>query len=871
MTQGLPPAVLDLRAPLTGRDADLRRLDGIFARALADGETRAVTIVGPAGMGKSRLVSEYLKTRKPSEPALRDFWGVPRSERLAYGLFERLLRARFGVADGLERHAASTKIREELALVLEDRRVGDVSYFLGELMGLPFAESPLTRAVADDPSQARLMRRAILRSFVESDAERSPLCFVCEDVHAADEDSIELLRYLIENLKGPIVIACLARPEFLARHEAWREIGGARHEVIELGAVTAHESTEIMAALLNKTQRGTAPRLIDAAVGMAGGTPGLLEHMVRIFFDAGVLRDNGDTWAVDLDRLASAKLPLTVADAVAARIAALSARDRRLLEQAAAMGSVFWLGGLVALGRLDQKAPDYWEVDAVADVADVEKLLADLVQRDYVLNLPDSAFSGEKEYIFKHNLERERIAQLSAPAALRRYHRSIADWLAQKETMRSQEEYVAMLARHLEHGNSLTRAAFTYLDAGNIARQQYAAKKAHDYYQKGLGLLGDDDARRRIDALHNHGDVLLLLGRTDDALAAFREMHAIAFRLGLRAKGGAAHNRIGRVYRDTGSLDLARDHLETALALFESVADSRGVAASHDDIGKLLWMRGEYEPALEELKKALEMRKEHGDGRSIALSLNNIGLVWRDHGQQAQAREALEAALKIRRELDDPLGSVESLNDLGQLALDQNEHEKALRLFTEAHTLAKDVGEHNRIAAVLTSIGETHQRMGHSDEAVVYLTQAEELCDELGDKLHLAEAKRALAKTYLEQRELKKARELIKRAVDLFGQVRSKPHLAVALRTLGEVTGAGAWGEGHEVKAVDYFMRSIAICKEIGNELEVARSYQAFSTYVFSSAHYRHNADIQREAQKLSQMADEILERHRIRSRASVA
>jgi len=394
MTQGLPPAVLDLRAPLLGRDADLRRLDGIFARALSEGETRAVTIVGPAGMGKTRLVNEYLKTRKSSGPALRDFWGVPRSERLAYGLFERLLRARFGVADGLDRHAASTKIREELALVLEDRRVGDVSYFLGELMGLPFAESPLTRAVADDPSQARLMRRAILRSFVESDAERGPLCFVCEDVHAADEDSIELLRYLIENLKGPIVIACLARPEFLARHETWREIGGARHEVIELGAVTAHESTEIMAALLNKTHGGAAPRLIDAAVGMAGGTPGLLEHMVRIFFDAGVLRDNGSSWAVDLDRLANAKLPLTVADAVAARIAALSARDRRLLEQAAAMGSVFWLGGLVALGRLDQKAPDYWEVDAVTDVADVEKLLTDLVQRDYVLNLPDSAFSG---------------------------------------------------------------------------------------------------------------------------------------------------------------------------------------------------------------------------------------------------------------------------------------------------------------------------------------------------------------------------------------------------------------------------------------------------------------------------------------------
>ena len=91
--------------------------------------------------------------------------------------------------------------------------------------------------------------------------------------------------------------------------------------------------------------------------------------------------------------------------------------------------------------------------------------------------------------------------------------------------------------------------------------------------------------------------------------------------------------------------------------------------------------------------------------------------------------------------------------------------------------------------------------------------------------------------------------------------------LAVALRTLGEVTGAGAWGDGHEVKAVDYFMRSIAICKEIGNELEVAKSYLAFSNYVFSSAHYKHNADIQREAQKLKGMAEEIFERHRITSR----
>jgi tetratricopeptide (TPR) repeat protein len=608
--------------------------------------------------------------------------------------------------------------------------------------------------------------------------------------------------------------------------------------------------------------------LVEAAVSMAGGAPLLLEHMVRVFRDAGVLLDDPNDpsggWRVDLDRLASARLPLTVEDAVEVRIAALGASERRLLEYAAAMGSVFWLGGLVALGRIDRAPPELWRPESTDDVSAVQNALADLVARDYVLKLPDSAFSDEVEYVFKQNLERESIAQLTPAAAARRYHQTIADWLAQKESVRNQEEYAAMLARHMEHAGSITRAAFTYIEAGNKAREHFAAKRADEYYRKGLELLGDDDARRRIDALHNHGDVLVLLGRTDEAVLAFREMLGIAYRLGLRAKGGAAHNRLGRLLRDTGSLGPAQRHFETALSLFESAGDQRGVASCRDDIGRLLWMKGEYEAALEEMRHALEMRKNLGDGRSIALSLNNIGLVWRDHGQVSEAREALESALTIRRELNDPLGIVESLNDLGELALDQGEPQQALVLFQEAQDVATDIGERNRIAVVLTNTGAAHLRLGDADRAILVLTRAEELCDELGDKLHLAEAKRGLAKAHLAKGELKKARESIKRSVDLFGQVRSKPHLAMALRTLGEVTGAGAWGDGHEVKAVDYFLRSIAICQEIGNELEVAKSYRAFSSYVEGSQHYRHNGDILREAKKLSVMADEIFQRHQL-------
>lgn len=854
--------------PLIGRSDELAQLRRAYYEVLEGGGARIVTLVGPTGIGKRRLTRELIAEVRRGAPPTRVYEGRPGPQSTAYGMFARLLRSRFGLTEQMDSDSARTTLHTQVSAVLGDRRVGDVCYFLGELMGLAFAESPMTRAVAEDPSQARHLRRAVVRSFVEADAAKSPVCLVLDGLHATDEDSVELLGYLVEHLRGKLLIVCNTRPEFLSRHTEWAALAGSRHTLLEIGPVAEDDAIAIMQSLLARCQGGPPPRLVEAAVSMAGGAPGLLEHMVSVFRDAGVLvedpQDPSLGWRVDLDRLASARLPLTVDDAVQVRIAALTAQERRLLEHAAAMGSVFWLSALVALGRIDREPPELWSEGGTDDVSAVENTLADLTARDYVLKVPDSAFSDEVEFVFKHNLERETIANLTAAPSARRYHQTVADWLAQKDSVRNQEEYSAMLARHLEHAGSFTRAAFTYIESGNTAREHFAAKRADEYYRKGLELLGQDDARRRIDALHNHGDVLVLLGRTDEALASFREMLGIAYRLGLKAKGGAAHNRIGRLYRDTGSLGPAQKHFETALALFESSGDQRGVASCRDDIGRLLWMRGEYQEALDAMRNALEMRKTHGDGRSIALSLNNIGLVWRDHGQVSEAREALESALKIRRELNDPLGSVESLNDLGELALDQNDPNQALQLFQEARDVAQDIGERNRIAVVLTNTGAAHLRLGDAERAIAVLTQAEELCDELGDKLHLAEAKRGLAKAYLAKGELKRARDAIKRSVDLFGQVRSKPHLAMALRTLGEVTGAGAWGDGHEGRAVDYFLRSIAICQEIGNEIEVAKSYRAFSSYVEASPHYRHNADIIREAKKLSQMADEIFQRHKL-------
>ncbi|MDX2052092.1 MAG: tetratricopeptide repeat protein [Polyangiaceae bacterium] len=869
------PDSLRLRAELVGRTQELAALREAYQRVSKDGAFQGVTILGNAGLGKSRLIEEFLGDLAKTEPAqLRVFSGRARSQVLGYGMFGRLLRDRFEIGEGMEPEEIRSRIRSRVAEVLEDRKVGDVCFFLAQLMGLEFEDSPLTRAIADDPAQARFLRRAVVRSFLEKDAQLSPICLVFEDVHHTDDDSAELLLYLLENLHAKVLVVCTSRPELITRYPNWFHYGEFRHQRLELTPLSQPESVELISQLLRPCADGPPDALIEASVGVAGGNPGLLRGMVHIFHDSGVLQrapEEGSGWVVNLDKLASVRMPLTVDDAVALRVSAMSPLDRRVLEHAAAMGGVFWLGGLVTLERMERETPNFWDPEERTDTVAISAALDDLVRRDYVLKLQDSAFTGDIEYVFKHNLERQKIANLTSASASQKYHQTIADWLAQKPQVKTQESYCAMLAQHLEQSGSFTRAGLAYLDAGDLARSHYAAKKADEYFSKGLSLLGADDCLRRMNGLHNHGDVLLVLGKTDEALAAFREMLKLAYQFALFAKGGAAHNRIGRLCRDAGALGEARQHLDAGLKLFESADDKRGIASSHDDIGMLLWVRGDYSAALKHLKTALDMRKEIGDRRSIALSLNNIGLVWMEHGEARKASEALEAALQIRREVADPLGVVESLNNLGRLAHDQADHERALVLFNQAYQAAQDIGEHNRIAGVLTRIGETHQRLGNTTEALRFLTQAEELCDELGDRLHLAEAKRGLAKTYLKQKELLKARQAIKHAVDLFGQVRSKVRLAAALRTLGEVTGAGAWGEGHEAKAVDYFMRSIAIAKEIGNELEVAKSYTAFVQYVTNSPHYQRNDAILREASKLKGMASEIFERHSNKREPAVA
>src|SRR5579862_1581202 len=141
-------SVGERRALLVGRGVEMSALEDALAHVRKTGTTQVVTVLGASGIGKTRLVREFLvRVSAVPDRATRVYRGSARDERVAYGVFARVLRARFGIVEGTDPEAAEDQVRSQVTAVLDDRKVGDVVYFIGQLLGLRFPDSPLFKFV----------------------------------------------------------------------------------------------------------------------------------------------------------------------------------------------------------------------------------------------------------------------------------------------------------------------------------------------------------------------------------------------------------------------------------------------------------------------------------------------------------------------------------------------------------------------------------------------------------------------------------------------------------------------------------------------------------------------------------------------------
>ena len=831
-----------------GRQRELEVLDAALARAARFKAPQMVTVLGPLGIGKSRLLREWLATKTmaglrvvtcaaPADPV---------AERSAYGMLAALLRDRFGLATALNGDDAVVQFRAELQQVFGDRRVAEVAALLGGFLGFEMPESPLSRALAGKPEQGADLARAVLCRFLEQDAAGQPLVLVCEDLQRADEPSLELFGDLAAELgEGPIVILATARADLLVRRPEWGQRGS--HARLDLAPLAGAEIEVMTRSILDTDHVATS--LLDRVAGESGGNPLIIEQLLRVYHQQGILAaPSGDVWCFDSDRATHESVTLTPEEAAHVRIAQLTPAERDVLGRGAAFGPVFWTGGVVALGRLRAEPADPAAVFAPdAAINEVRQLLDGLAARDYLVRLPVSSLPSDTEWGFRHNLEHELVEANVAPEVMRQRRGFAAQWL-ESRTGDGREDRLEVLGHLYQQAGDERRAAYCFATEAARARHATQLDRARLLYLAAIRLLDSNDAILKMDALNAVGDIAARLGRTREALVHFQDMLRVAWRLDLPAKGGVAHDRIGRLHGTLGEHRQALVHLELARKLFQAAGDLPGIAAALDDIGRIHFLNGSSELSLECHRAALAVRERLGDQRGRALALARMGQVQHESGELGAAATHLGEALALRRQLGDRQGVVASLLDVGSLERDLGHLDEALAFLEEGRALARDLGERLYESSLAMAIGDCHLDAGQPRDALREFLVAKDIARSFGAKLLLSEAARGVAESELALGNAISAGNEARAAFDLAQRIGVPPLVGAALRVAAAAVRVGAPGGSDLGGAREMFDRAVEILSNAGAELELGRTLAAYADFEESSGRDRAADELRRQS-----------------------
>jgi class 3 adenylate cyclase len=391
-----------LARAFVGRDDELKQLHAAYRRAVERSRPVLVTVVGDAGVGKTRLMRELWERLADESPE-----PLRRTGRcLAYG-------------QGITYWPLAEVLKEHLSIMESDspeevrRRLGDRE-ILGITLGLDLA-GELHPLAARDRLQAEWV------AFLSELARDRPAVLLVEDIHWAEQPLLDLIERLARDVEGPLLLLTTARPDFVDGHAGW------------------HARTDSETIWLEPLAAGTAGSLVDALTGAlpahirelvverAEGNPFFVEEVLGSLIDAGVLqRANGGWQATEPPE--GFQIPDSVQAVLAARIDLLGEAEKVALQAAAVIGRVFWTGPVYEL------------------VEGLEPDLNVLESRDLIRRRSPSTLPGEVEYVFKHALTRE-VAYASVTKARRaRLHAAFAEWM--ERLGEGREEHAPLLAHH---------------------------------------------------------------------------------------------------------------------------------------------------------------------------------------------------------------------------------------------------------------------------------------------------------------------------------------------------------------------------------------------------------------------------------------
>jgi tetratricopeptide (TPR) repeat protein len=714
-----------LETRMVGRDVEMLALQNVYEDTIEDRETHVVTIVGEAGVGKTRLLQEFGNWCE-LRPELYWFFrgsALSTTRGVPYSLWRDVLAYRFQILESDRAAEALRKFRQGMEGILEPDRAD----LVGQLVGFNFSASPAVAPLLGSDSFGHMATAYLVRYFRGLLAQQ-PLVMLLEDLQWADDSSLDLVAHLVGEIPdAPLLVVGAARPELYERRPSWGE-GLEAYSRLELKPLSKRASRDLVSEILQRVQR--VPESLRQLVVEGGeGNPYYVEELIKMLIEDGVIVPGEEEWTVDESRLAAVRVPSSLTGILQARLDALPREEKEVLQRAAVVGRLFWDSVVRELAGDEVKG----EVDTV---------LGSLRQREMVYRRERSTFEETREYTFKHSILRDVTYETVLLRLRRRYHAQVAAWLEASAGERL-GEYLGLIGTHYELAGEGAQAAEYLQRSGEEAFQVSAFRDARLAFQRALELLPQDGSVERA-ALHAK------LGQADIALGDYA------------AAWGA---------------------LSEGLRLARATGDQIAEAAALTGLGEIAWRQGDQTEAGDHLREGLRLARECGDVGGQALAAQHLARVNWLRGAYDEARSWAEESQRLYEGLGDRRGLISALNELGIVASNRDQFQMAREYFKANLVLSREIGDRLRASTASNNLGETLRLEARYAEATVHYEEALAVSREIGDRLGAALALTNLACTYISQSRDSLAWDYLRRSLREWGAMRDIPHAVADLVT----------------------------------------------------------------------------------------
>jgi tetratricopeptide (TPR) repeat protein len=776
--------------PLCGRSKELSYLDKTFLRVERGEGPVFLTVTGDLGIGKSRLVREFIKKvqercvvfKNPRERRRIDRW-----RRIPYSYFGEILRSAFDIYDKENAQISRRKLINGIEQIFPRDSGSDIPQDIVRFIGMICQVDIPASSEQPEEDNVQLEQRAfaVFSRYLEWVAHKKPVIFVLEDLYSADHSSLRLFKHITRTMEpARVLFICVSRLDLLTNleEEAELKIPGERLILQPLDRDMARRMFEQL--LFDDVH--IPETLVQRILDLAEGNPFFLRESLRHLIEENLPQDAG---SLDLEKI---EIPRSIEGILQARISRLSTRERDVLQKASIFGKSFWRGGVEMLYRHEADLQPGWRIEdgTITDREDdLEQLLEGLAHKGVIQYQADCDFEGESQYAFIPGLLSEIAYNEIPKALLAPYHRLVGQWLELMAQRRNSDISIE-IAHHFDLGGDHTHAAHYHIDIAIRSFKLYATQRAIEHFALGLQHLDRKLLQKRTKALRQLAESYILNGQYKEAIEQLEELLDISWRMGQRLLAGETYIRIGWVHYLMRDFDNALKFMKNGHTLHQETMYNRGIATALSKMGQVYMVMGDYAQARLYFEEALQMRRELSHPSDLAWALNNMGnLLWEQGDLEGSQRNHQEA-LEIRKNLGNPHQIIQSMNNLSLIHMTRGDYDAALADLIVISNLAQKVGEKLGMAIVTINIGELYLLRGETDKVDKYLRQAMQLSERLGDPMLQAETLRLRGELLLEQGDGLAALDCCGRAYQLIMQRGIRSALSQIYRLMGEVYAA---------------------------------------------------------------------------------